>query len=119
MQRMCNMPCGGFWTGRENDVARKIDSARWGLFFLWVGVSLLLDLGWGVGLLGVGILTLAMQAVRRGFGLEHEGFWVLVGGAFTLAGIWELAVIDVSLAPILLMAFGVVVLVSVLRRARG
>ena len=116
---MCRMPCRPFKAGRENKVAGRIDSAGWGLFFLWVGVSLLLDLGWGIGLLGVGILTLAMQVVRRGFGLELEGFWVLFGGAFTLAGVWELAAMDVSLGPVLLMGLGVVVLVSALRRARG
>ena len=117
MRNICNMSCAGL--APRNEVAGKIDSTGWGLFFLWVGVSFLLDLGWGIGLLGVGILTLAMQVVRRGFGLEYEGLWVLVGGAFMLAGVWDLAAINVSLAPILFIGCGVIILVSALRRKRG
>ena len=65
LRRMCCPPCFGFGSKSEGTTARRIDGAGWGLFFLWVGVALLLDVGWGIGLLGVGILTLAMQVVRR------------------------------------------------------
>jgi hypothetical protein len=110
------MPCGGLGSGRQSEIAGRIDSAGWGLFFVWVGVSIQLDVGWGIGLLGVGILTLVTQVVRRGFGLAYEGFWLFVGGAFTLAAVWELAAIDVSLGPILLTGLGMAVLVWALRR---
>jgi hypothetical protein len=110
------MPCAGFGSGRPGDIARRIDGAGWGLFLLWVSVSLLLDVGWGIALLGVGILTLVMQVVRRGFGLEYESFWFFVGGAITLAAVWELAAIDVSLGPILLVALGTAILMWALRR---
>lgn len=113
---MCSMPCAGFASRSNGSVAGKIDSAGWGLFFLWVGIALLLDVGWGIGLLGVGILTLVMQVVRRGFGLEYEGFWLFVGGAITLAAVWELTAIHVSLGPILLIGLGMAVLAWALRR---
>lgn len=119
MRQIHDMCCAGFGAKPRNEIAERIDSAGWGLFVLWVGVSLLLDVGWGIGFLGVGILTLSLQVLRRSLGLGFEGFWVLVGSGFTLAGIGELRTIDVSLIPILLMAFGVFVLVSAVTRARG
>lgn len=51
---------------------KKLDAAAWGLFFIWIGVALLTNVGWGVGLLGVGIITLAGQAARKSLGLEVE-----------------------------------------------
>jgi len=116
--RMCEMRCPGFGTEPRHGIAERLDKTGWGLFFLWVGASFLFDVGWGIGLLGVGVLTLAMQGLRRGFGLELEGFWVLVGSGFTLAGVLELGAINVALLPILLMAFGVYVLASAIRRTR-
>jgi len=115
-RRMCPMPCAGFSLRRDGSVAGRIGTAGWGLLFLWVGTAFLLDVGWGIGLLGVGILTLAVQAVRRGFGLEYEAFWLFVGGAITLAALWELAAFDIPLGPILLVASGTAVLVWALRR---
>ena len=116
MRWTCDMPCAGFGSGRRSEIAGRIDSAGWGFFLVWVGISFLLDVGWGIGLLGVGILMLVMQVVRRSFGLAYEGFWLFVGGALTLAAVWELAAIDVSLGPILLMGLGTAVLVWALRR---
>lgn len=112
MCRMRDMSCVAFWSRPRGELAGRLGRVGWGLFFLWIGVSLLLDLGWGIGLLGVGVLTLAMQAVRRSFRLELEMFWVAAGFAFTAAGVWELAAVTVSFGPILLMALGIVVTVS-------
>jgi hypothetical protein len=42
------------------------------MFFLWAGIALVAGLGWGVGLLGVGLITLGGQAVRRYLGLALE-----------------------------------------------
>ncbi len=116
MRRMCSMPCPSFGSGHYDETAARIDAAGWGLFFLWVGIALLLDVGWGLGLLGVGVLTLVMQGVRRGFGLRSEALWLLVGGAITLVAVWELAAVDVALGPIILIAFGLVALLWTLRR---
>lgn len=118
MRQMTDMPCCGFRLRTRNDIAGRIAGMGWGLFLFWVGASFLFDLGWGVGLLGVGILTLTMQVVRRSLGLQLEGFWLLAGGAFTLAGVWKLAAIDISLGPILVMALGIVVAVSALLATR-
>ena len=40
---------------------KKLDAIGWGLFFIWVGIAFIAKQSIGVGLLGVGILTLAVQ----------------------------------------------------------
>jgi hypothetical protein len=111
MQSMCGMPCGRFWPLARSADERRLAGVGWGLFFLWTGLSFLLDVGWGIGLLGVGLLTLTMQVVRSRFGLSAERFWIFVGGALTLAGVWELAAIEASLGSLLLIGFGAALLV--------
>ncbi len=37
------------------DIEARIGAIGWGAFFLWCGIALWADLGWGVGLLGVGV----------------------------------------------------------------
>lgn len=104
-------------TSEKQYMAARLEAGGWGAFFVWVGFALLADVGWGVGLLGVGIITLAAQAARRFSGLEAEGFWLVVGGLFALGGIWELSSTTVSLVPVLLIAAGAVLLVSALTGA--
>ncbi len=100
-------------------LSNRLDAAGWGLFFIWIGIALVSNLGWGAGLLGVGIITLGGQAARKYFGLRVEGFWVLVGSFFFLGGIWELANVQVGLMPILCIAVGLVFLVSTFVRKTG
>ena len=97
-------------------IARQLDAAGWGLFFIWVGMSLLMDLSWGLGLIGVSAIVLLGQAARRSFGLRLEPFWVVVGVLFLLGGVWELNSIDVDLLPILLILAGGALMVSLFRR---
>jgi hypothetical protein len=87
----------------------------WALFFVWVGASLLLDVGLGVGLLGVGVITLGGQAARSYAGLRLEGFWVVLGLFFVVGGLWKLMAVELSLVPLLLIAAGLALLVSALR----
>ncbi len=99
---------------------RRLDAVGWGLFFVWVGIAFLADVDWGAGLLGVGIITLGGQAMRRYFALRVEVFWVMVGFFFLLGGVWELFNIRLDLLPILCIVAGVALLVSVLvRKARN
>lgn len=93
---------------------RKLDAAAWGLFFIWIGVAWLANVGWGVGLLGVGIITLAGQGARKFLALEVEGFGLVVGLLFALGGIWELFSIRVDFVPVLAIVAGALLLVSAL-----
>lgn len=97
-------------------VAHKLDAAAWGVFFVWVGIALIADIGWGLALLGVGVITLGAQLARRSFGLAIEGFWVLVGLLFLLGGVWELLEIRYSLVPIVAIVAGVALLLNAMRR---
>jgi len=99
-------------------LAPKLDAAGWGLFFIWVGAALLLDLSWGVGLLGVAVIILLGQAARKYFGLALEGFWMVVGLLFLAGGFWEMYQVEVDLVPILLIIAGAALLLSLFRRRR-
>jgi hypothetical protein len=99
----------------KSELDRKLDAAGWGLFFIWVGISFILDLGWGIGLIGVSVLTLGEQVVRNYLGLKLEGFWVVAGIVFLLAGIFTLVGVEFSLVPIVLIAVGVALLLSIVK----
>jgi len=97
---------------KNRRLAHKVDVACWGLFFIWVGVALLMDLSWGVGLLGVGVITLGGQAVRKYSGLTLERFWIVCGLLFLVGGLWQLYRVQISLIPILLIVAGGALLLS-------
>lgn len=102
----------------RHDRRSRFDAAGWALFFIWIGIAWLADLGLGVALLGVAVITLGMQAIRRVFGIPVEGFWIFVGIGFAIAGFWQWLDIDMPLAPFILIAAGVALLIwRVLPRA--
>jgi hypothetical protein len=104
---------------KKRGIGKQLDAAGWGLFFIWVGVALLLDLSWGVGLLGVAIITLLGQAARKYYGLSLEWFWLVVGLLFLLGGLWELYQVEIDLVPILLIIAGAALLISIFRRRQS
>ena len=102
----------------QYELAKKLDAAGWGAFFLWVGVASLIGVGWGPGLVGIGIITLAGQAARKYFNLNVEVFWVGVGVFFLLGGLGTLFKLDLPLVPIVLIVAGAMLLISVFARKR-
>jgi hypothetical protein len=96
-------------------MGKRLDAMGWGLFFIWVGVSLLMDLGWGVGLIGVAAIIFLGQSARKYHGLRIEQFWAVIGVLFLLGGIWELFQVQVGLVPILLIVAGCALLLSMFR----
>lgn len=97
----------------RRDLSNTLEAVGWGLFFIWLGIAFLADVGTGVGLLGVGVITLGMQAVRYFLNLELEGFWVVIGLFFVLGGLWELFTMSLALVPILLIVAGLAILGSI------
>lgn len=103
---------------KNREIALKLGTMGWALFFIWIGVAFLLDFGIGIGLLGIGIITLGMQLLRGAYKLKIEGFWFVVGLLFALGGIWVLLEPSVPLVPILLIVCGLLLLLSIARGKR-
>lgn len=101
---------------RRRRLSKRLDAMGWGLFFIWIGTSLLLDLSWGVGLIGVAAIVLLGQTARRSYGLRIEKFWVVVGGLFLLGGFWELYQVQATLLPVVLTIAGGALILSAIRR---
>jgi hypothetical protein len=104
-------------------LVKKLDAVGWGLFFIWMGIAFLADVGWGVGLLGVGVIALGAQVARKYFGLPFERFGLVIGIVFVVGGAWKLLNIELrevaipgGLLPILLIVVGIVVVASALLR---
>ena len=94
---------------------KKLDAASWSLFFIWMGIALFAEVGWGAGLLGVGFIILGTQVIRKYLGLKLEGFWVAFGFFFALGGLWELFNVQfIGIIPILCFGVGLAVLVFTL-----
>lgn len=103
----------------KSEIEHRIEAIAWGLFFVWVGVAFLANVSDGVGLLGIGIITLGAQAVRSYYKLKLEGFWLVVGTCFVVGGLWEFINPGIALVPVLLIIAGVALLYSVWSRSRS
>jgi hypothetical protein len=85
---------------------RQIDSAAWAVFFIWVGVVMLVGLSWDWFLVGIGVLILGAQVMRRQSNLKIELFAVVIGVIILAAGVWDLLSMPLPLMPIILIALG-------------
>lgn len=100
--------------GREYS-HRQLSAISWGVLFVWVGVAVLLNVGWGYGLLGVGVIILASQVAHVLLGeFRIDWFSTIVGLLFALGGIWSLFGIQVGLVPVLCIVAGVALMLSAL-----
>lgn len=100
----------------EKHAPDKFGTVGWALFFIWVGIAFLAGFHIGVGLLGIGVITLGVQIARKQANLQLEGFWVVIGLLFLLGGLWELFEPTLPLLPILLIVAGLLLLISLSRR---
>jgi hypothetical protein len=108
--------------GVANDggVERKLEAAGWGLFFVWVGAAIMTNVGWGTGLIGVGVIILLGQVARKRFGVRVGRLPIVVGSFFVLGGTGDLFTIQFSPVPVLCIIAGLAMLVSaVVRNRRG
>ncbi|UCC85006.1 MAG: hypothetical protein JSW46_08870 [Gemmatimonadota bacterium] len=103
----------------KGDLEGKLSVVGWGLFIMWIGIVFLASISAWVALLGIGVITLGIQVVRKGVGLALEGFWLIVGSLFVLGAIWDLLGTTVPLLPILLIAAGVGLVVSIFKRQQA
>jgi hypothetical protein len=103
---------------KEFERTRKFDALGWGLFFVWIGIAWLADVGLGIGFLGIAAITLGVQGLRRMYGVRVEAFWVLVGIVFAVAGFWQWLDARLPLAPFLLIGVGLAFIFGILRPKR-
>ncbi len=96
----------------DTDLDRKVNGVVGGLLLIWAGIALQAEFGWGVALIGVGIILLAEQAARRHFGVDFDWFWVGVGIVSAGSGVGMLFGLKVSLVPILLIIVGIALIAS-------
>jgi hypothetical protein len=103
---------------QTSTTGRRLDAGGWGLFFIWVGVALIADLGWGAGLLGVGAITLSVQVARGVLRVGAEPLWIMVGALFVAGGVAEFLALEFNLLPVLLILGGLGLVISAMRSTR-
>lgn len=93
----------------------KLEATGWGLFLIWVGLVSLFNFGPGIALLGVGLISLVMQWLRKYFGLSLDGFWVVIGLLFSVLGLGALIEVKIQFMPLALVLAGILLLASALK----
>ncbi len=96
----------------EGASSKSVAKAGWGLLLIWIGAALLLNFGWGIGLIGAGTIVLAAQAFRRYLGLNRDRFGVVVGLLLVVCGVWNMFHVTVELVPLLCIGAGIALLVA-------
>jgi hypothetical protein len=95
----------------QQDRSSLLDIVGWAVFFIWIGIAWLLELSLGWGIVGTGILVLALQALHAAFHVHVEAFWVIAAIAFIVGGFWELWEVAIPLAPVALIGIGIALLI--------
>ena len=52
-------------TTRKSKLHRKLDAIGCALFFIWMGIAILANVGWGIGLIGIGVIILGGLAAKE------------------------------------------------------
>jgi hypothetical protein len=86
--------------------ARQIDAVAWAVLIIWVGLVMLMGVPWAWFLIGVSVLMLGTQMMRRQSNLAAEPFGVAIGLIFFAGGVWDLLELPMPLVPIMLIALG-------------
>jgi len=89
-------------------IGKRIETIGWALALVWGGISMLMAFGWPGVMIGLGLIAVAMQAVRAYNQLPVEGPWAIVGLVLLAAGLWQIfGPAQVALLPIALIVAGV------------
>jgi len=52
-------------TTRRSKLHRKLDAVGCALFFIWIGIAILANVGWGIGLIGFGVIIIGLLLVKE------------------------------------------------------
>jgi hypothetical protein len=86
---------------------KQLDSVATAVFFIWIGIAVLAQIGWPWSLLGVGLILLGQQAALWRMGEKIDGFRLVCGVVFLFGAVWGLLGMTWPLAPVLLILIGV------------
>lgn len=103
-------------------LGEKLDKAGWGIALIWIGAAILLNLGWSIGLFGLGAITLAGQQLRRHFSLACDGFAMAMGICLVLVGMGPVLgdrLGGAALLPVMSIALGIIFLATALLRKQS
>ena len=50
---------------RRSKLHRKFDAVGCALFFIWIGIAILANVGWGIGLIGIGVIIIGLLLVKE------------------------------------------------------
>ena len=95
---------------KNQELADRLSSAGWALFFIWIGIAVLVHLSWAWSLIGVGAIILGEQAARWRLDMKVRPRSVVLGAIFLVGGLWQLFYFSFPLAPLLLIAVGATIL---------
>jgi hypothetical protein len=95
----------------------------WGAFFIWWGITELVQFPDGTGAVGIGLILLGLNGVRSLNGLPTNGFTLTLGilalvwGGLELAGSLLQLPFKLPVFAIVLIVLGVILLVRELQRS--
>ena len=101
---------------RWKALARKLSALAGGAGAIWLGIIFLLGLGWGIGLMGIGMILLIEQLARRRFGLAHDLYWTAAGALALIGGMLLESGYDVRIGPLILILIGIFAIISAFSR---
>jgi hypothetical protein len=92
-----------------------LPTAGWGLLFIWIGLALLLKLQAGFILLGIGVIILLIQVVRKYLMIRLQIFYIILGMLFMMAGFLENWKPDSPIIPAFLIIIGTGLLLTFIK----
>ena len=95
---------------------QKLGTIGWGLFLIWIGFALFMGFPLQTSLIGIGVIILAMQLIRKYFKFKFESFWLTIGFCFLFFSLVKLPQINFPIIPILLIIFGVLFFYSAFKK---
>ena len=97
-------------SAEKSDLANKLAAVGWGIFLIWAGAAMRMNIDPSLVILGIGVLIFVMQGIRKYNGLKLEGFWLVIGAIFIVGGLWEMLEEKLPMVPVMLIAAGVVLI---------
>lgn len=110
---------------QQHMLNKKLETIAWGTFFIWWGITTLLNfLPSGINTIGIGLILVGLNVARYYCQIPTSSFTIVLGViALVLGGFEFIKTVfalpfQLDVFPILLIVLGVVLLVRELTRGR-